>query len=58
MLSCLPVFTPISEPRDLREDVPPIEVKLDLLYAFQNEKKVFTAADHRYKQVVAVVTKH
>ena len=25
--------------------------RIDLLYAFQNEKKIFSAADHRFKQV-------
>ena len=28
--------------------------RIDLLYAFQNEKRVFAAADHRYKQVVVL----
>jgi hypothetical protein len=31
--------------------------RLDLLYAFQNEKKIFSAADHRFKQVTLFVTK-
>ena len=28
--------------------------RLDFLYAFQNEKKIFAAADHRFKQVAVV----
>jgi hypothetical protein len=31
--------------------------RLDYLYAFQNEKKIFVAADHRYKQVVLFASK-
>jgi hypothetical protein len=31
--------------------------RLDLLYAFQNEKKIFVAADHRFKQVALMATK-
>src|SRR5260370_40373886 len=31
--------------------------RLDFLYAFQNEKKIFTAADHRYKQTVVLASK-
>ena len=27
-----------------------LQGRLDFLYAFQNEKKIFVAADHRYKQ--------
>src|SRR5208283_2931959 len=30
---------------------------LDFLYAFQNEKKIFAAADHRYKQVAVIASK-
>ena len=31
--------------------------QIDLLYAFQNEKKIFAAADHRYKQVAVIASK-
>jgi hypothetical protein len=31
--------------------------RIDLLYAFQNEKKIFSAADHRFKQVTLFVGK-
>jgi len=42
--------------KDLRETLL-FQGKIDLLYAFQNEKKIFTAADHRFKQVALMVTK-
>src|SRR5271157_4495346 len=31
--------------------------RIDLLYAFQNEKKIFAAADHRFKQVAVIASK-
>lgn len=31
--------------------------QLDFLYAFQNEKKIFSAADHRFKQTVVFAAK-
>jgi hypothetical protein len=31
--------------------------RLEFLYAFQNEKKIFVAADHRYKQAVVLATR-
>jgi hypothetical protein len=42
--------------KDLREELL-FRGRLELLYAFQNEKKIFTAADHRFKQVALFVTK-
>jgi hypothetical protein len=37
--------------KDLRETLL-FKGRLDFLYAFQNEKKIFSAADHRFKQTV------
>lgn len=42
--------------RDLRETLL-FHGRLDFLYAFQNEKKIFSAADHRFKQVALFATK-
>ena len=42
--------------KDLRETLL-YRGRLDFLYAFQNEKKIFSAADHRYKQVVLFATR-
>jgi hypothetical protein len=42
--------------KDLRETLL-FEGRLDFLYAFQNEKKIFAAADHRYKQVALFAAK-
>ena len=42
--------------KDLRETFL-FQGRIDFLYAFQNEKKIFTAADHRYKQVALFVSR-
>ena len=42
--------------KDLRETLL-FRGRIDFIYAFQNEKKIFTAADHRYKQVALFVSK-
>src|SRR5271157_3461435 len=42
--------------KDLREELL-LRGRLDFLYAFQNEKKIFSAADHRYKQTALLATK-
>ncbi|HEY7425418.1 MAG TPA: hypothetical protein VH682_14400, partial [Gemmataceae bacterium] len=42
--------------KDLREELL-LRGQLDFLYAFQNEKRVFSAAHHSYKQTVVVATK-
>jgi hypothetical protein len=42
--------------KDLRETLL-FRGRLELLYAFQNEKKIFTAADHRFKQVAVFASK-
>ena len=42
--------------KDLRETLL-FKGRLDYLYAFQNEKKIFAAADHRCKQVVVCATR-
>jgi hypothetical protein len=42
--------------KDLREELLQ-RGRLDLLYAFQNEKKIFAAADHRYKQTALMATR-
>ena len=42
--------------KDLREELLG-RCRLDLLYAFQNEKKIFPAADHRYKQAALIATR-
>src|SRR5262249_32730507 len=42
--------------RDLRETLLN-EGRIDLLYAFQNEKRVFSAAHHWVKQVALIATK-
>lgn len=42
--------------RDLREALLN-QGRIDFLYVFQNQKKIFTAADHRFKQVALFVTK-
>jgi hypothetical protein len=42
--------------RDLREELL-FRGRLDFLYAFQNEKKIFVAADHRFKQTAVFATK-
>lgn len=41
--------------KDLRETLL-LKGRLDFLYAFQNEKKIFAAADHRFKQVAVFAT--
>jgi len=47
-------FRPV--PKDLREELLQ-RGRLDLLYAFQNEKRVFIAAHHAYKQAAVVATR-
>ena len=42
--------------KDLRETLL-TKGRIDFLYAFQNEKKVFAGIDHRYKQVALFVTR-
>src|SRR5262252_2518533 len=42
--------------KDLRETLL-FNGRLDFLYAFQNEKRVFAAAHHAYKQVAVFATK-
>ena len=42
--------------KDLRETLL-FKGRLEFLYAFQNEKKIFAAADHRYKQVALFATR-
>ena len=42
--------------KDLREELL-LRGRIDFLYAFQNEKKIFSAADHRYKQTALLATK-
>ena len=42
--------------KDLRETLL-FQGRIEFLYAFQNEKKVFSAADHRFKQVALFATK-
>jgi hypothetical protein len=42
--------------KDLREALL-FKGRLEFLYAFQNEKKIFAAADHRYKQVAVFATR-
>jgi hypothetical protein len=42
--------------KDLRETLL-FKGRLDFLYAFQNEKKIFVAADHRFKQVAVFATR-
>ena len=46
----------MRKPWDLREALLN-QGRIDFLYVFQNEKKIFTAADHRFKQVALFVTK-
>src|SRR5208283_1250460 len=42
--------------RDLREELL-LRGRIDFLYAFQNEKRVFAAAHHAYKQLVLIATR-
>jgi hypothetical protein len=42
--------------KDLREELL-LRGRLGFLYAFQNEKKIFVAADHRFKQTVVIATR-
>ncbi|MEI8197125.1 MAG: hypothetical protein WCI73_14600, partial [Phycisphaerae bacterium] len=42
--------------RDLREELL-FRGRVDFIYAFQNEKKIFVAADHRFKQIALFATK-
>jgi hypothetical protein len=42
--------------KDLRETLL-FKGRLDFLYAFQNEKKIFAAADHRFKQVAVFASR-
>jgi hypothetical protein len=42
--------------KDLREELL-LRGRLDFLYAFQNEKRVFTAAHHAFKQTAVIATK-
>src|SRR5262249_32892972 len=42
--------------KDLREELL-FRGRLEFLYAFQNEKKIFVAADHRYKQTVVLAAR-
>ncbi len=42
--------------KDLREELL-FRGKIEFLYAFQNERKIFAAADHRFKQVALIATR-
>ena len=42
--------------KDLREELL-LRGRIDLLYAFQNERRIFAVADHWFKQAVLIATK-